>query len=54
MVQTYTKESPAVFRRGFCFGHARSCDRHLKYHLTTAALLTADQRHRYARLRGYL
>jgi len=27
---------------------------HLKYHLTTAALLTADQRHRYARLRGYL
>ncbi len=27
---------------------------HLKYHLTTAALLTEHQRHRYARLRGYL
>lgn len=27
---------------------------HLKYHLTTAALLTENQRHRYARLRGYL
>jgi hypothetical protein len=26
---------------------------HLKYHLTTAALLTDDQRHRYATLRGY-
>jgi Spy/CpxP family protein refolding chaperone len=27
---------------------------HLKYHLTTAALLTEHQRRRYARLRGYL
>jgi len=27
---------------------------HLKYHLSTAALLTAEQRHRYAQLRGYL
>ena len=26
---------------------------HLKYHLTTADLLTADQRRRYAELRGY-
>ena len=26
---------------------------HLKYHLTTAELLTAHQRHRYAELRGY-
>ncbi len=26
---------------------------HLKYHLTTAGLLTDDQRHRYAALRGY-
>ena len=26
---------------------------HLKYHLTTAALLTEDQRDRYAALRGY-
>jgi hypothetical protein len=26
---------------------------HLKYHLTTAALLTDDQRRRYAALRGY-
>jgi len=26
---------------------------HLKYHLTTAALLTPHQRHRYAELRGY-
>lgn len=26
---------------------------HLKYHLTTAELLTADQRRRYAELRGY-
>jgi hypothetical protein len=26
---------------------------HLKYHLTTADLLTADQRQRYAELRGY-
>jgi hypothetical protein len=26
---------------------------HLKYHLTTAVLLSADQRHRYAELRGY-
>jgi Spy/CpxP family protein refolding chaperone len=26
---------------------------HLKYHLTTAELLTAEQRDRYARLRGY-
>lgn len=26
---------------------------HLKYHLTTAALLTPQQRHRYAELRGY-
>ena len=26
---------------------------HLKYHLTTAELLSADQRHRYAELRGY-
>ena len=26
---------------------------HLKYHLTTAELLTADQRQRYAELRGY-
>lgn len=26
---------------------------HLKYHLTTADLLTAAQRHRYAELRGY-
>jgi hypothetical protein len=26
---------------------------HLKYHLTTAALLTDDRRHRYASLRGY-
>jgi Spy/CpxP family protein refolding chaperone len=26
---------------------------HLKYHLTTAELLTADQRQRYAQLRGY-
>ena len=27
---------------------------HLKYHLSTAALLTADQIDRYAELRGYL
>jgi hypothetical protein len=27
---------------------------HLKYHLSTAALLSADQIHRYAELRGYL
>lgn len=26
---------------------------HLKYHLTTADLLSMDQRHRYAELRGY-
>jgi hypothetical protein len=26
---------------------------HLKYHLTTAELLTSHQRHRYAELRGY-
>jgi Spy/CpxP family protein refolding chaperone len=26
---------------------------HLKYHLTTADLLSADQRQRYAELRGY-
>ena len=26
---------------------------HLKYHLTVAELLTADQKHRYAQLRGY-
>jgi len=26
---------------------------HLKYHLTTAELLTADQSRRYAELRGY-
>lgn len=26
---------------------------HLKYHLTTADLLTTNQRHRYATLRGY-
>lgn len=26
---------------------------HLKYHLTTAALLTEHQRHRYSELRGY-
>ena len=26
---------------------------HLKYHLTTAALLSTHQRHRYAELRGY-
>ena len=26
---------------------------HLKYHLTTADLLSAHQRHRYAELRGY-
>jgi Spy/CpxP family protein refolding chaperone len=26
---------------------------HLKYHLTTANLLSAHQRHRYAELRGY-
>lgn len=26
---------------------------HLKYHLTTADLLTADQKHRYSKLRGY-
>ncbi len=28
-------------------------DTHLKYHLATAALLTTDQIHRYADLRGY-
>jgi hypothetical protein len=28
-------------------------DTHLKYHLSTAALLTPDQIHRYAELRGY-
>jgi Spy/CpxP family protein refolding chaperone len=28
-------------------------DTHLKYHLTTAALLTPDQIHRYTELRGY-
>src|SRR5579863_702445 len=28
-------------------------DTHLKYHLATAALLTPDQIHRYAELRGY-
>ena len=26
---------------------------HLKYHLTTAELLSSHQRHRYAELRGY-
>jgi hypothetical protein len=26
---------------------------HLKYHLTTAELLSADQRQRYSELRGY-
>lgn len=26
---------------------------HLKYHLTTAEILTAHQKHRYADLRGY-
>ena len=26
---------------------------HLKYHLTTAALLTSNQMHRYSELRGY-
>jgi Spy/CpxP family protein refolding chaperone len=26
---------------------------HLKYHLTTAELLSPEQRHRYAELRGY-
>jgi hypothetical protein len=26
---------------------------HLKYHLTTADLLSPHQRHRYAELRGY-
>jgi hypothetical protein len=28
-------------------------DAHLKYHLSTAALLSSDQMHRYAELRGY-
>lgn len=51
--RTMTPEALAALTAKIGDAQGRLRAVHLKYHLTTADLLTADQRRRYAELRGY-
>ncbi|KZD21196.1 hypothetical protein [Tardiphaga robiniae] len=51
--RTVTLESLAVSTASISATQGALRETHLKYHLSTAALLTGDQMTRYAQLRGY-